>query len=52
MSILYDAKTSIFHLSGTGFSYCLKISPEGQLLNLYWGRAPAPGRFELSAQEL
>ena len=37
MSILYDAKTSIFHLSGTGFSYCLKISPEGQLLNLYWG---------------
>ena len=37
MSILYDAKTSIFHLSGRGFSYCLKISPEGQLLNLYWG---------------
>lgn len=37
MSIAYREQDRVFTLSGGGISYVLGVTPDGRLMNLYWG---------------
>ena len=44
MSISFDGKTKTFHLKNRFFSYVMKILPNGQIGQLYFGKTVEGGR--------
>ena len=43
MSIQYFAKDRTFYLSGGDVSYVMHVTPEGNLMHLYWGKRVTDG---------